>query len=130
MSPPATPANPQPGVLLRIAPFVLVVFFVYLTVGMPLAALPLQVHDVLGFDNLTIGIVVGAQSLATLVTRQFAGTLCDHRGAKFVMLFGTAGCILASGVYAISTWPYSVLMLRSACFLSPAYSLASPRAWQ
>jgi MFS family permease len=105
MSPSATTTNSQPGVLLRIAPFVLVVFFVYLTVGMPLAAIPFQVHDVLGFDTLTVGVVVGSQSLATLVTRQFAGTLCDHRGAKFVMLLGAAGCILAGGVYAVSALP-------------------------
>jgi hypothetical protein len=50
MSPSATMAKPQRGVLLRITPFVLVIFFAYLTVGMPLAAIPLQVHDVLGFD--------------------------------------------------------------------------------
>jgi MFS family permease len=104
-TPHATSANPQRSVLLRIAPFVLVVFFVYLTVGIPLAALPLQVHDILGFDTLTIGVVIGAQSLATLVTRQFAGTLCDHRGAKFVMLLGTGGCILAGAVYAVSALP-------------------------
>jgi MFS family permease len=105
MTPSATTANPQRGVLLRIAPFVLVVFFVYLTVGIPLAALPLQIHDGLSFDTLTVGVVVGTQSLATLVTRQFAGTLCDHRGAKFVMLLGTGGCILAGAVYAVSALP-------------------------
>jgi MFS family permease len=95
MSPSATTVKPRRGVLLRITPFVLVIFFAYLTVGMPLAAIPLQVHDVLGFDNLTVGIVVGMQSLATVLTRQFAGTLCDRRGAKFAMLLGAGGCILA-----------------------------------
>src|ERR1700742_1278066 len=115
----APTADPLRGVLLRIAPFVLVVFFVSLTVGIPLAALPLQVHDGLGFDTLTVGVLVGAQSLATLVTRQFAGTLCDHRGAKFVMLLGTGGCILAGAVYGISALsalnPYASL---SVLFLS------------
>jgi len=103
----ATVAKPQRSVLLRIAPFVLVVFFVYLTVGMPLAAIPLQVHDVLGFDNLTVGIAVGTQSLATLLTRQFAGTLCDRRGAKFAMLLGAGGSILAGAVYYVAALPVS-----------------------
>jgi MFS family permease len=105
MSPLVTKAKPQRGVLLGIAPFVLVVFFVYLTVGIPLAAIPLQVHDVLRFDNLTVGIAIGTQSLATVVTRQFAGTLCDHRGAKFAMLLGGGGAILAGAVYLLATLP-------------------------
>jgi MFS family permease len=105
MSPLETMAKPQRGILLGIAPFVLVVLFVYLTVGMPLAAIPLQVHDVLRFDNLTVGIAIGTQSLATVVTRQFAGTLCDHRGAKFAMLLGGGGSILAGAVYLFATLP-------------------------
>ena len=96
-------AAPQRRVLLRIAPFAVVIFFSYLTVGMPLAALPLQVHDVLGFGNLTVGIAVGVQSLATLLTRQFAGTLCDRRGAKFGVVLGAAGAILAGAIYLAAT---------------------------
>ena len=92
-------AAPQRRVLWRIAPFVLVIFFSYLTVGMPLAAIPLQVHDVLGFGNLTVGI----QSLATLLTRQFAGILCDRRGAKFGVVLGAAGAILAGAIYLAAT---------------------------
>jgi MFS family permease len=105
MSPSAIMAKPQRGILLDIAPFVLVVFLACLTVGMPLAAIPLQVHDVLGFDNLTVGIVIGTQSLATVATRQFAGTLCDRRGAKFTMLLGGGGSVLAGAVYLLATLP-------------------------
>jgi MFS family permease len=117
MSLSATAAKPQRGVLLRIAPFVLVVFCVYLTVGMPLAAIPLHVHDVLGFNNLTVGIAVGTQSLATLLTRQFAGILCDRRGAKFAMLLGAGGSILAGAVYFVATLPASGPYLSLAVLL-------------
>jgi MFS family permease len=103
MSSSAMTADPQPRVLLRIAPFVLVIFLSYLTVGMPLAAIPLQVHDVLGFGNLTVGIAVGIQSLATVLTRQFAGTLCDRRGAKFGVVLGAAGSVLAGAAYLAAT---------------------------
>ena len=85
MSSPATTAAPARNALMGIAPFTLIIFLVYLTIGMPLAALPLQVHDVLGFDTVTVGITIGLQSLVTILTRQFAGTLCDRRGAKFGM---------------------------------------------
>ena len=99
----ATTAPPERGVLLRIAPFTLIIFLVYLTVGMPLAALPLQVHDVLGFDNLTVGITIGLQSLVTILTRQFAGSLCDRRGAKFGVILGGGVSVLASAIYLAST---------------------------
>jgi len=98
---PTTAAPTQ--VLLRIAPFTLVMFCAYLTVGMPLGALPLQVHDVLGFGNVTVGTVIGTQSLATLLTRQFAGTLCDHKGAKFGVLLGGTLATAASAIYLAST---------------------------
>jgi MFS family permease len=98
----ATTVPPERRVLLRIAPFTLIIFLVYLTVGMPLAALPLQVHDVLGFGNLTVGITIGLQALVTLLTRQFAGGLCDRRGAKFGVLLGSGVSILASAIYLAS----------------------------
>jgi MFS family permease len=98
----ATTGPPERRVLLRIAPFTLIIFLVYLTVGMPLAALPLQVHDVLGFGNLTVGITIGLQALVTLLTRQFAGGLCDRRGAKVGVLLGSGVSILASAIYLAS----------------------------
>jgi MFS family permease len=110
----ATTAPPERRVLLRIAPFTLIIFLVYLTVGMPLAALPLQVHDVLGFGNLTVGITIGLQALVTLLTRQFAGGLCDRRGAKVGVLLGSGVSILASAIYLAS----------AATSLGPAASLA------
>jgi MFS family permease len=93
---------PARNVLLRIAPFTLIIFFAYLTVGLPLAALPLQVHDVLGFDNLIVGVTIGVQALVTLLTRQFAGVLCDRRGAKFGVVAGSGVAIAASAIYLVS----------------------------
>ena len=81
---------------------------------MPLAALPLQIHDVLGFGNLTVGITIGLQALVTLLTRQFAGGLCDRRGAKFGVMLGSGVSILASAIYLAS----------AATSLGPAASLA------
>ncbi len=91
------------SVLLGIAPFALVIFCGYLPIGMPLAALPLQVHDALGFGTVPVGVAIGLQSLVTLVTRPMAGALCDRSGAKFSILLGGAGSIVASAVYLVST---------------------------
>lgn len=101
----AVATAPAQPVLLRIAPFVFIVFCTYLTIGMPLAAIPLFVHDVLGFDNLTVGITIGLQSLVTLVTRQFAGTLCDRRGPKHGVLLGGVVAIAAGGISLLSALP-------------------------
>jgi len=60
---------------LQIAPFALIIFLGYFAVGLPLATIPLYLHGTLGFDDLTVGIAVAAQSVATLLTRQFAGGL-------------------------------------------------------
>jgi MFS family permease len=100
--PAATAAPPQTRVLMRFAPAVLIFFFGYLNIGMPLAALPLQVHDRLGFGTLIVGITVGIQSLVTLATRQLAGNLCDREGAKFAVLFGGGCSLIASLMYLVS----------------------------
>jgi MFS family permease len=83
------------SVPLRIAPFALIIFLSYLAVGLPLATIPLFVHDTLGFGDLTVGIAVTAQSVMTLLTRQFAGSLCDRSGAKRCVLLGAAATLFA-----------------------------------
>jgi MFS family permease len=84
----APAAVAQSRVVLRILPFALIIVFGYLPVGIPLAALPLQVHHELGFGTLAVGIVIGLQSLVTLFTRPLAGILCDRAGAKVAVLIG------------------------------------------
>ncbi len=103
MAHPAATAVPSQRVLLRFAPAVLIIFFGYLTIGMPLAVLPLQVDDQLGFGTFTVGVTIGVQSLVTLATRQFAGSLCDHRGAKFAVLLGGGCSVFAGLLYLLST---------------------------
>jgi MFS family permease len=105
MSLSAASAAPRHSVVLRLAPFVFIIFAIYLTVGMPLAALPLHVHDQLGFDNLTVGITIGVQSLMTLLTRQFAGSLSDRRGPKTAVMLGGVVSLIAGAIYLLSTLP-------------------------
>jgi MFS family permease len=94
------PANSS--VVRQLLPFSLAVFFGFLAIGIPLPVLPVQVGHQLGYGSVIVGCVVGAQSLATLLTRQFAGRLCDTRGPKFTALVGFGAASGAALLYALS----------------------------
>jgi MFS family permease len=82
---------------------VLAVFLGFLAISVPLAALALEVRDHLGFGAVTVGWAIGIQSLATLLTRHRAGTLCDQRGPRAAVLLGLPLTACSGLAYGLSS---------------------------
>ena len=85
-----------------LAPLFFVIFFGFLSIGAPLPALSLYVHDSLGFSPAIVGWTIGIQSLATVLTRHRAGALSDHRGPRRAVLLGLP-LAATSGVFYLAS---------------------------
>ena len=71
---------------------------------MSLGILPWYVKNDLKFNSVIVGIVVGLQSLATLLTRAYAGKLTDTKGAKTSSHRGILFIIVSGAIYALATF--------------------------
>lgn len=119
-----------------LTPLCVMVFAEFLAMGVMLPALPGQVHQALGFGTFLVGIVIGAQSWATLATRHLAGTRTDRVGPRGTVAIGLslsalAGLLSATSV-AVSSPAASlgVLLLgRGVLGLGESFVITGALAW-
>lgn len=96
---------PQPSsrpALATLRPIVLAIFVGFLMTGLPIAVIPLEVSGALGFGPVVVGVIVGAQFVASLASRPLAGRLSDGRGAKVAVVTGFASAAMAGALYLVS----------------------------
>src|SRR5947209_20382750 len=79
-----------------------VVFVGFLVTGMALPVLPLHVHQSLGLGTFFVGLVTGSQFAAALLTRIWAGSFADTRGAKRAVTIGMCASSAAGLLYLVS----------------------------
>lgn len=90
--------------LTSVAGLCAMVFAEFLAMGLPLPMLPEHVSGALGFGPFVVGLAIGAQSWATLLTRPAAGTRSDHRGPQSTAVLGLALSALAGVLMAASSF--------------------------
>lgn len=86
----------------NLLPVCLVVFVEFMAMGLPLPVLAYHVSDTLSFGAFAVGLVIGSQSLATLLTRHAAGTRSDQNGPRNATRLGLVFSVGAGVVYALS----------------------------
>jgi MFS family permease len=98
-APSLVPPPAEHNVFLKMLPITLAVFVGFLTIGLPLPVLPLHLHYTLGLSPVVVGIAVGAQFAAALLSRAWAGGLADVSGSKRAMVLGLVSAAMSGTAY-------------------------------
>ena len=88
-----------------VLPLMAVVFVAFLVIGLAMPVLPLHVHDRLGLGTFVVGLVAGSQFASALLTRPWAGSFSDRRGAKRAVGSGLLIAAVAGLLYLLSLAP-------------------------
>lgn len=102
VSPGAPAEQPGSNVFLKLLPLTLTVFIGFLTIGIQLPVLPLHIHGTLGMDELVVGLVIGSQFVAALLSRAWAGNIADTQGTRRAVRLGLVFAASCGLVYLLS----------------------------
>ena len=93
---------PARSVIGALAPIMAVVLVAYLIIGLAMPVLPLYVHQELGLSTFLVGVAAGVEFAAALLSRFWAGTYADTRGAKRAMVVGLLMGAASGLLYLVS----------------------------
>src|ERR1700722_7637689 len=101
----ASPPLASPAVentFLKMLPITLAVFVGFVTFGLALPVMPLHLHYTLDMSPVVVGVAMGCQFAAALLSRAWSGGLSDTRGGKRTMLLGLPIMAVGGLVYLAS----------------------------
>jgi MFS family permease len=102
-SSPVPAASPAvENVFLKMLPITLAVFVGFLTIGLALPVLPLHLHYTLDMSPMVVGVAIGSQFVAALLSRAWAGGMADTRGGKRAVVTGLLSAALSGVAYLSS----------------------------
>lgn len=81
-----------------------IIFFEFLIMGISLGTLPDFVHHQLHYGNIIVGLAVGIQYVATLLTRHLAGKSSDTKGGVYSVKIGLILSSLSGLFYFLAFW--------------------------
>lgn len=84
---------------------IIALFCGYLAVGLPLPVIPLFVNQQLGFSNVIVGLVIGVQFVATVLSRGYAGRIVDLKGGRRSAIQGATVNVMAGLLYLVAALP-------------------------
>ncbi|CAM4037430.1 Predicted arabinose efflux permease, MFS family [Pedobacter westerhofensis] len=89
-----------------------IIFLEFLIMGISLGIIPSYVHDTLKFSNVIVGLVIGLQYAATLLTRHVAGKMADTKGGKRSVI---TGILLSafSGLFCVASYWFELTPVLS-----------------
>jgi MFS family permease len=90
------------SVVAALLPIMAAVFVAFLVTGLAMAVLPLHVHDGLGLGTFVVGLVAGAQFIASLLSRFWSGSYADSRGGKRAVVIGLLLAAASGLLYFLS----------------------------
>jgi MFS family permease len=90
------------NVFLKMLPISAAMFVGFLTMGQALPVLPLHLHYTLDMSPVIVGLVIGIQFAAALLSRAWAGGLSDTRGSKRAVIMGLLVASTAGVPYLLS----------------------------
>jgi MFS family permease len=111
--------------LMAMTPIPAVVFVGFLVTGLALPVLPLHVHQDLGLGTFVVGLVTGSQFAAALLTRMWAGSFTDTRGAKRAVIAGLGASAVAGLLYFASLQLTGTPALSAAALLLGRFVLGA-----
>jgi len=94
--------TPSHSVVVTLLPIMAAVLAGFVVIGAALPVLPLHVSHHLGFGSVVVGVVAGAQFVASLISRVWSGSYSDANGGKQAVLVGLVTAAVAGLLYLLS----------------------------